>query len=385
MGWLIQFKIKKWQILKLGNCPLLVDVLLMFSIPMHTSELQFELPLGLIAQSPSKQRDQSRLLVYNRSDNSVAHHHFHELPELLPPRLAILRNDVSVLKARLHGKRPTGGAVECLLLRPADPPETTWRCLLKPGGKTARAGSFGIDGEYNAQVLDSLPSGEYLIRFELFKDSDAPSLAQRIGALPLPPYVRRPADLADEERYQTVYAKADKRTAVAAPTAGLHFTPEILDRLKSDGHQVHDLTLSVGLGTFRPIETERVEDHPMHAEEYFLSPATKSVLQDSSAKRLAIGTTCVRAIEHYLGTTDPHPAEPILADAQLFIRPPYNFLGVDHLLTNFHLPGSTLLCLVSAFLTPGSPNGLDHLKEIYREAIDNKYRFFSYGDAMLVV
>ncbi len=207
---------------------MLVDVLLMNSKSMHTSELQFELPPDLIAQSPSQRRDHSRLLVYNRSDNSVAHHHFHELPELLPPRLSILRNDVSVLKARLPGKRPTGGAVECLLLRPDDPPRTTWRCLLKPGGKTARAGSFGIDGEYNAQVLDSLPSGEYLIRFELFKDSDAPSLAQRIGALPLPPYVRRPADLADEERYQTVYAKADKRTAVAAPTAGLHFTPEIL-------------------------------------------------------------------------------------------------------------------------------------------------------------
>ena len=371
--------------MKLGNCPLLVDVLLMNSKSMHTSELQFKLPPDLIAQSPSQRRDHSRLLVYNRSDNSVAHHHFHELPELLPPRLSILRNDVSVLKARLPGKRPTGGAVECLLLRPDDPPDTTWRCLLKPGGKTARAGSFGIDGEYNAQVLDSLPSGEYLIRFELFKDSDAPSLAQRIGALPLPPYVRRPADLADEERYQTVYAKADKRTAVAAPTAGLHFTPEILDRLKSDGHQVHDLTLSVGLGTFRPIETERVEDHPMHAEEYFLSPATKSVLHDSSAKRLAIGTTCVRAIEHYLASDDKEPTVPTRADARLFIRPPYSFLGVDHLLTNFHLPGSTLLCLVSAFLTPQSPDGLDRLKELYKEAIDKQYRFFSYGDAMLIL
>jgi len=364
---------------------LLVDALLMFSIPMHTSELQFELPPDLIAQSPSQRRDHSRLLVYNRSDNSVAHHYFHELPKLLPPRLSILRNDVSVLKARLPGKRPTGGTVECLLLRPDDPPDTTWRCLLKPGGKTARAGSFGIDGEYNAQVLDSLSSGEYLIRFELFKDSDAPSLAQRIGALPLPPYVRRPADLADEERYQTVYAKADKRTAVAAPTAGLHFTPEILDRLKSDGHQVHDLTLSVGLGTFRPIETERVEDHPMHAEEYFLSPATKSVLHDSSAKRLAIGTTCVRAIEHYLGTDDPDIKSPTRAEAQLFIRPPYSFLGVDHLLTNFHLPGSTLLCLVGAFLSRGKPDGIPILKEIYAEAIAKDYRFFSYGDAMLVV
>ncbi len=352
---------------------------------MLTSELDFDLPADLIAQSPSDRRDGSRLLVYDRSNESVSHHHFHELPDLLPPKLSILRNDVSVLKARLPGQRPTGGAVECLLLRPADPPETTWRCLLKPGGKTAKAGTFGLDGEYQAQVLESLPSGEYLVRFNLPKDKDAPSLAQRIGSLPLPPYVRRPAGTADEERYQTVYAKENHRTAVAAPTAGLHFTPELLDQLLVDGHKIHDLTLSVGLGTFRPIETEHVEDHPMHAEEYFLSPATKSVLRDPSIKRLAIGTTCVRAIEHYLGNEDPAPNSATRAEAQLFIRPPYQFLGIDHLLTNFHLPGSTLLCLVAAFLSPGQPDGLNKLKELYSDAISKKYRFFSYGDAMLIL
>ena len=352
---------------------------------MLTSELEFDLPADRIAQSPSDRRDGSRLLVYDRSNESISHHHFHELPDLLPPRLSILRNDVSVLKARLPGKRPTGGAVECLLLRPADPPETTWRCLLKPGGKTAKAGTFGLDGEYQAQVLESLPSGEYLVRFDLPKDKDAPSLAQRIGSLPLPPYVRRPAGTADEERYQTVYAKDANRTAVAAPTAGLHFTPELLDQLEADGHNIHDLTLSVGLGTFRPIETEHVEDHPMHAEEYFLSSPTKSVLRDPSVKRLAIGTTCVRAIGHYLAHEDPAPNEATRAEAQLFIRPPYEFLGIDHLLTNFHLPGSTLLCLVAAFLTPGQPDGLIKLKELYKEAISEKYRFFSYGDAMLIL
>jgi len=352
---------------------------------MLTSELEFDLPADRIAQSPSDRRDGSRLLVYDRSNESISHHHFHELPDLLPPKLSILRNDVSVLKARLPGKRPTGGAVECLLLRPADPPETTWRCLLKPGGKTAKAGTFGLDGEYQAEVLENLPSGEYLVRFDLPKDKDAPSLAQRIGSLPLPPYVRRPADSADEERYQTVYAKENHRTAVAAPTAGLHFTPELLNQLLADGHNIHDLTLSVGLGTFRPIETERVEDHPMHAEEYFLSPSTKSVLHDSSLKRLAIGTTCVRAIEHYLGQKDSAPSEATRAEAQLFIRPPYEFLGIDHLLTNFHLPGSTLLCLVAAFLTPGESDGLEKLKELYADAISKQYRFFSYGDAMLIL
>ena len=352
---------------------------------MLTSELQYDLPPDRIAQSPSEKRDHSRLLVYNRSEESISHHHFHELPNLLPSNLSILRNDVSVLKARLPGYRPTGGMVECLLLRPADSPETTWRCLLKPGGKTAKAGIFGIDGEYSAKVIESLPSGEYLVTFELSHDSNPTALAQRIGSLPLPPYVKRPADTTDEERYQTVYANDEKRTAVAAPTAGLHFTPEILQSLESHGHKIHDLTLSVGLGTFRPIETDIVEDHPMHAEEYFLSSETKKVLKDNSTKRLAIGTTCVRAIEHYLGQEDFNPDQATHAEAQLFIRPPYSFLGIDHLLTNFHLPGSTLLCLVGAFLSPGQKDGISRLKEIYAEAIAYDYRFFSYGDAMLIL
>lgn len=352
---------------------------------MLTSELQYDLPADRIAQAPAERRDQSRLLVFNRKTENISHHFFHELSDLLPSKLSILRNDVSVLKARLPGKRPSGGKVECLLLRPANPPETTWRCLLKPGGKTAKIGKFSLEDQYSAEVIENLPSGEYLVKFDLPKDSDPPALAQRLGSLPLPPYVRRPADSADEERYQTVYANSENRSAVAAPTAGLHFTPEILKKLQNDGHTIHDLTLSVGLGTFRPIETEKVEDHPMHAEEYFLDPSTKSVLRDPSQNRLAIGTTCVRTIEHYLATDDPELKSPTRAEAQLFIRPPYSFLGVDHLLTNFHLPGSTLLCLVAAILTPGKPDGLLMLKEIYAQAIAKDYRFFSYGDAMLVV
>ena len=271
---------------------------------MLTSELQYDLPPDRIAQSPAERRDQSRLLVFDRKSDKIAHHLFHELPDLLPHKLSILRNDVSVLKARLLEERPTGGKVECLLLRPSDPPETTWRCLLKPGGKTAKAGAFGLEDEYYAEVIESLASGEYLVKFELPKDTDPPALAQRLGSPP-PPYVRRPADHVDEERYQTVYAKSENRSAVAAPTAGLHFTPQILKKLEEDGHTIHDLTLSVGLGTFRPIETEKVEDHPMHAEEYFLDPSTKSILRDTSQKRLAIGTTCVRTIEHYLELMTP--------------------------------------------------------------------------------
>jgi S-adenosylmethionine:tRNA ribosyltransferase-isomerase len=352
---------------------------------MLTKELLYELPSNLIAQSPCEQRDHSRLLVYNRASNQISHHHFHELPDLLPPNLAIFRNDVSVLKARIHGKRATGGSVECLLLRPGDQPETTWRCLLKPGGKTAKARFFGLADEYSAEVIQSLDSGEYLVKFDLPKDADPSTLAQRIGTLPLPPYVRRSVEKDDELRYQTVYAKEKNRSAVAAPTAGLHFTPEILSILEQNGHQINDLTLSVGLGTFRPIETERVEDHPMHAEEYFLSPSTKNSLRNPSRPRLAIGTTCVRAIEHYLTSPDEHIGQATRTEAQLFICPPYSFLGVDHLLTNFHLPGSTLLCLVAAFLSNGNKDGLVKLKELYSEAITKEYRFFSYGDAMLII
>jgi S-adenosylmethionine:tRNA ribosyltransferase-isomerase len=352
---------------------------------MLASELDFELPADRIAQSPTDRRDRSRLLVYRRKEKKVNHHHFHDLPDLLPSDLCIFRNDVSVLKARLLGKRPTGGTVECLLLRPDGRFEDTWRCLLKPGGKTARAGKFFLPDQYEATVLESLPSGEYLVRFDLPKDADPPALAQRIGTLPLPPYVRRPADKEDESRYQTVYAKAENRSAVAAPTAGLHFTPDILDRLEEDGHSIHDLTLSVGLGTFRPIETERIEDHPMHAEQYSIGPKAKKALTVRERNKLAIGTTTVRTIEHYLSVIDPKPEKSTRAEANLFIRPPYSFRGVDHLLTNFHLPGSTLLCLVAAFLSPGKEDGLPELKDIYAQAISSEYRFFSYGDAMLIL
>jgi S-adenosylmethionine:tRNA ribosyltransferase-isomerase len=230
-----------------------------------------------------------------------------------------------------------------------------------------------------------METGEYLVRFSLPKDADPPALAQRIGKLPLPPYVQRPASKEDETRYQTVYANGENQSAVAAPTAGLHFTNKILNELKNSGHSIYDLSLSVGLGTFRPIETSKIEDHPMHAEEYFLPNETGQALFQKDQKRLAIGTTCVRAIEHFLSTTPTHPGRSVQAEANLFIRPPYEFLGVDHLLTNFHLPGSTLLCLVAAFLAPNKCHGLQKLKELYAEAISQKYRFFSYGDAMLII
>ena len=353
---------------------------------MLTSELHYELPPDRIAQAPADKRDESRLLVYNRATGDTSHHRFSELPELLPAGARIFRNDVSVLNARLPGQRPTGGKVECLLLRPdANQPEI-WRCLLKPGAKTAKAGAFSLPGEYEATVLEALSSGEYLVSFEHPNDPDLPALASRIGSLPLPPYVKRPANAADAERYQTVYADSAKRTAVAAPTAGLHFTPELLEQLERRDHPIHDLTLSVGLGTFRPIETERVDDHPMHGETYLLPPAAKAALREPGPPRLAVGTTTVRAIEHHLAQgEDNEPGSPTRAEANLFIRPPYSFRGVDALLTNFHLPGSTLLCLVAAFLQTEGNVGLDLLKDLYAQALDHDYRFYSYGDAMLLL
>ena len=352
---------------------------------MLTKELEFKLPNELVAQTPSGRRDQSRLLVFSRSSQSITHHHFHELPNLLPPNLSILRNDVSVFKARILGKRPSGAPVECLMLKPVYPFENTWRCLLKPGAKTAKARKFGLKDEYSAEIIRCLPSGEYMVHFELPNDSDPVSLAQRIGSLPLPPYIRRPATKVDEKRYQTVYANQAKLSAVASPTAGLHFTPEILNRLLGQGHSIYDLTLSVGLGTFRPVETEHIEDHPMHAEKYFISPETKLILRNSQKTKFAIGTTCVRAIEDYMNNQDSENSQSSEVEAKLFIRPPHKFLGVDHLLTNFHLPGSTLMCLVGAFLIPGENHGVSLLKEIYQEAVSKKYRFFSYGDAMLII
>jgi len=353
---------------------------------MLTSELHYELPPERIAQAPADKRDESRLLVYHRDSGETSHHRFRELPELLPEGARIFRNDVSVLNARLPGQRPTGGKVECLLLRPDAAGLDTWRCLLKPGAKTAKAGAFSMPGEYEATVLEALSSGEYLVNFDHPNDPDVADLARRIGSLPLPPYVKRAANAADAERYQTVYADSAKRTAVAAPTAGLHFTPELLEQLERRGHPIHDLTLSVGLGTFRPIETERVDDHPMHGEAYLLPPAAKAALREPGPPRLAVGTTTVRAIEHHLVQgEDADPEASTLAEADLFIRPPYSFRGVDALLTNFHLPGSTLLCLVAAFLQNEGKDGLDLLKVLYAQALDNDYRFYSYGDAMLVL
>lgn len=342
----------------------------------------FDLPPSQIAQCPADKRDASRLFVFNRKTGERHHTIFRDLLDYLPPQVGIIRNTVSVLKARIHAFLEGGRPVECFLLKPGTEPKAWW-CLLKPSKKLAVGNAFGIDTFFRGVVLEKRPGGVCLVRFE--SDLSVLSIAERFGQVPLPPYIKNPS--VDESRYQTVYADSSKKQAVAAPTAGLHFTPELLAKLEKAGIPSYDLSLHVGLGTFQPIKTSYIQEHPMHAETYEISPQTAQFVEQPGPKiRLAVGTTTTRALEHYMALPRPiHASESPVYEANCFIYPPYTFKGVDALLTNFHLPRSTLLCLLSAFLSPGSSEGIALFKVLYQEAIERHYRFFSYGDAMLVL
>lgn len=358
-------------------------------MPLATDLFDYHLPPHLIAQAPAARRDESRLLVVNRADRTLAHRHFRDLPDYLRPGDTLFRNNAAVLPARLEARRPTGGTVECFLLRPSAADADTWWCLLRPGKKLPVGATFAHSPDFAATVLEKDAEGIALVRFQLAAGDDLTALANRLGQIPLPPYIERADPTAqretDRERYQTVYADRSRQVAVAAPTAGLHFTPALLDRVAAAGVTAAEITLHVGLGTFKPITADHVEAHDIHRELYELPAATQRALFQPSGRRIAVGTTSVRSIEDFLSRHDTPLADTHIAEAAIYIYPPRNFAGVDALITNFHQPRSTLLCLVSAFLTPGSTDGIGWLREIYTEAIAHEYRFFSYGDAMMIL
>ena len=363
---------------------------------MNTRLFDYEIPESSIAQYPAGKRGESRLLVVDRKTQKLTPQRFRDFPDLIPKGSALFRNNARVLQGRVRGNRPSGGEAECLLLRPGEERDCWW-CLLRPGRKLMPGGTFARRGVFHAQVLEKRPTGEFLVRFDVAEDGGVPAMAEKWGEVPLPHYIRRdPEDeraVQDRERYQTVYSDPDK-TAAAAPTAGLHFTESILRELNRMEIQCFDLTLHIGLGTFQPINTEKIEDYSIHREAYEIPKATLEALsQQREGPRIAIGTTAVRALEDHsiqtqsgvAGTISKMVTDSYSAEASLLIYPPFQFQICQALLTNFHLPRSTLMCLVAAFLTPGSTDGIKWLKDIYREAIGMKYRFYSYGDAMLIL
>ena len=362
-------------------------------MPLPASLFDYELPPERVAQTPADRRDASRLLVVDRRSRRLEHRRFTDLPEYLRAGDILFRNNAAVLPARLAARRPTGGAVECFLLRPAGD-DFTWRCLVKPGRRLPVGATFEHPaGGLRGEIISREEDGSAVVRFTTRNGEPVAVAANRLGEVPLPPYITRGGaepegtrEL-DRERYQTVYAARDRQVAVAAPTAGLHFTPGLIARLDAAGVRAADVTLHVGLGTFRPISTGTIEEHPIHREVYEIPAETRRLLRNpGGGRRVAVGTTSVRTIEDYLARNAPETGDgTFAAEAGIYLYPPRTFAGVDALITNFHQPRSTLLCLVAAFLAPGSADGIAWLKEIYREAIAREYRFLSYGDAMLIL
>jgi S-adenosylmethionine:tRNA ribosyltransferase-isomerase len=347
----------------------------LYHAPVRTDDFDFELPTELIAQQPAP-RGASKLLLLDRSAGGVDHRNLTDLPGLLETGDLLLLNDTRVIPARVYAHRPTGRRFEILLLRELD--EGVWECLLRPGAR-ARAGERLVLGDGGSVVLvERRDEGRWAVRFDPELELDR---LDRIGEMPLPPYIDRPDGATAEDRvtYQTVYASTPG--AVAAPTAGLHFTRELLDEIAQQGVELAFVTLHVGLGTFRPVTAERVSDHRMHKEWYCFSPSTAAAVNRALAKRrrvVCVGTTSVRALEGALAVGEGKilPGE---GWTDIFITPGFEFRGVGAMLTNFHLPKSTLLMLVSAFAGRGRVLGA------YKQAIASDYRFFSYGDAMLIL
>ena len=340
---------------------------------MKTHDFWYDLPEELIAQTPLQQRDSSRLLSLDRNSGEIRHRHFYDIIEDLRPGDCLVMNDSRVLPARLLGHRPTGGAVEILLLR--DLGTKQWECLCKPGRKM-QVGSrviFG-NGELAAEVIEVKEDGNRIVRFEY--DGIFLEVLERLGKMPLPPYIKE--ELSDQERYQTVYSRAVG--SAAAPTAGLHFTQELLEKIRQKGVQTAFVTLHVGLGTFRPVKADEISDHHMHSELCMINEETADILnatRRSGGRIICVGTTSCRTLESLVKEDGSFEASSKWTE--IFIYPGYHFKAMDGLITNFHLPESTLVMLVSAFA------GREHVLHAYEEAVKQRYRFFSFGDAMSIL
>ncbi len=340
---------------------------------MKTHDFYFDLPEELIAQTPIERRDASRLLVLNKTTGEWEHRHFYDLPDYLHPGDCLILNDSRVLPARLLGQRlPGGGACEVLLL--IDKGDKTWECIVRPG-KHLRTGarlSFG-SGELTAEVTEVLPDGNRLVKFDY--EGIFLEVLDRLGKMPLPPYIKE--ELQDRERYQTVYSKVIG--SAAAPTAGLHFTPELLQKIQDKGIKIGYVTLHVGLGTFRPVKEEDITDHDMHSEYCTVPEETADLINETKrngGRVICVGTTSCRTIESW--AQEDGTMKPSAGWTNIFIYPGYKFKVLDCLVTNFHLPESTLIMLVSALA------GREHVLDAYAEAVRKQYRFFSFGDAMFI-
>lgn len=337
-----------------------------------TKDFWYDLPQELIAQTPLEKRDSSRLLVMNKETGELSHRHFYDIVEYLNPGDCLVMNDSRVLPARLLGHRPTGGAVELLLLRNLG--DKKWECLAKPG-KKLRPGQeviFG-NGELTATVEEVQEDGNRIVRFHY--EGIFLEILEHLGKMPLPPYIQ--AELQDQERYQTVYSR--ETGSAAAPTAGLHFTKELLEQIERKGVTLAYVTLHVGLGTFRPVKAEQISQHHMHSELCMMSRETAQLLNDTrkrGGRIVCVGTTSCRTLESLVEPDGTFEEKSKWTD--IFIYPGYTFRAMDALITNFHLPESTLVMLVSAFA------GRDHILHAYEEAVKERYRFFSFGDAMFL-
>ena len=339
---------------------------------MKVSEFNYDLPEELIAQVPIKNRDESRLMVVNREKRTIEHKTFKDIIDYLEPGDCLVRNNTKVIPARLYGKKETGANVEFLLLNNIE--GDIWESIVRPGNKL-HVGTkviFG-DGLLEAEILDIMPGGTRKVKFSyqgIFNE-----ILDQIGLMPLPPYIHE--TLKDKDRYQTVYAKYDG--SAAAPTAGLHFTNELLEKIKEKGIEIANVTLHVGIGTFRPVKEDEVEKHDMHTEHYYIKKEDADKINNAkkNGKRIiSVGTTSCRVLETV--ADENGLVKEIEGDTNIFIYPGYKFKCVDNLITNFHLPQSTLLMLVSALA------GKDYIMKAYNQAVEEKYRFFSFGDAMFI-